>query len=114
MKQFPDINRYKQRLEILTLLKAQLEKDFDLSQALVLDDNALLAYEQLFTQLLPLVKNIDRSSSSGLAQLLYRIDVSESKILEALHSNPEQDYLEVATQHILERELIKVLTRLYF
>ena len=46
-----------------------------------------------------------------LVQLLYRIDVSEKKLREALDENKDKDSAEIIAELIIERQLQKIKTR---
>lgn len=47
----------------------------------------------------------------SLGAVLYRIDVNEQKIKRAMAATGSDERLELLTQHVLEREAVKVWTR---
>ena len=109
-----ELQAYSRRLEIIKLTAAQIQKDFDMAgYEIMFSGNEADAYNELFNQIMPVVKNLVESDYEKLMQLLYRIDVSESKIKNesALHDEPFHDLL---TRLIIYRELQKVVTRIYF
>ncbi|MGB0402803.1 MAG: hypothetical protein ACPGEG_01820 [Salibacteraceae bacterium] len=110
----PDINGYKNRLDIIEKVVTQLEKDLDLNFAIKLSNDPDLAYNELFTQTLPIIKNLANEPLFSFRQLMYRIDVSENKIAEAFNSESNKSEFEIYTHLIIERELQKVVTRLFF
>ena len=110
-----DISIYKNNEEIIRLTAAQVEKDFasngiDIS----FSGNIATAYDELFVQVKPVVKNLLENNRNKFSQLLYTIDLSERRANEIFADNSFADAVEKITQFILERELLKVITRKHF
>ncbi len=110
-----DISLYKNDAEIIKQAAAQVEKDFASNGIeIVFSGNTLTAYDELFLQVKPVVKNLLETNRTKFAQLLYTIDLSEQKANEIFANNSFPDAVEKITQFILERELLKVITRRHF
>lgn len=100
-----EIEKYRHDLEVIRNTALQVAKDFETYGFEVsLPVHELSAYEDLMAQLIPVVDKLMRKNPEQLSQLLYRIDVSEKQ--SAAASNARE-----LTHLILERELIKVITR---
>lgn len=100
-----EIEKYRQDLEVIRNTAKQVAKDFEpygIEINLPLDVGN--AYEDLKAQLIPALEKLMRKNPEQLSRLLYRIDVSEKQYADAVTA-PELSHL------ILERELIKVITR---
>ncbi len=110
-----DISVYKNNEEIIRLTAAQVEKDFAANGIEIsFSGNILTAYDELFLQVKPVVKNLLEKNRGKFSQLLYTIDLSEKKANEIFADNSFDESVEKITQFILERELLKVITRKHF
>lgn len=87
------------------------EKDFQLEKSyLNLDAQGEIGYDQAFLMMMRVVEDLMTKDFNRLINILYRIDVSEEKLKEALalsNDNPAS----VITKMILERQLQKVEIR---
>lgn len=87
------------------------EKDFKLEESyLDLASRTEIAYDQAFLLIMRVVEDLMTKDFNQLINVLYRIDVSEEKLKEALaltNDNPAS----IIAKMILERELQKVETR---
>lgn len=87
------------------------EKDFQLDKSyLNLEERQDIAYDQAFLMIMRVVEDLMAKDFNRLINILYRIDVSEEKLKEALalsNDNPAS----VVTKMILDRQLQKVETR---
>jgi|GEM_PF-787839 len=97
------------------LLLAQLEKDFqtsglDLPPAL----RAAQGFPALCEALLPVITLLLSRRTETFAQLLYRIDLSETQIKKAGAKTPEIDFPTLITRLIVLRELQKIVIRKRF
>lgn len=110
----PDLNKYKNRTDIVAKVAQQIEKDLQLNDALTVPENAEDGYLTLFNQVLPIIKSIALNSHEDLRQLMYLVDISEKKVAHEFSQNTSKPEFEIYTHLIVEREFIKVLTRLYF
>lgn len=106
------IEKGKREEKIIHMTAAQVMKDFaQFGVHLHFSGDTTRAYEELFDQLLPVIRRMTESGNRKLLALLYQIDVNPGKLRV---SKGNADEVEQITQSILERELVKVLTRLYF
>ena len=110
----PDINIYKTRIDIIKDVARQIEKDLNVDIPLKLSGNPNEAYQELYDQTFPRIKETANRALFSFKQLLYKIDVSEKKLTDAFRENIEMDEFEIYTHLIIERELQKVATRLLF
>lgn len=110
-----EIERAKYNAEIINLTAQQVIKDFN-QFGMDVSFSGLIysAYDELFDQLILHISNLLNSSYQRLMSLLYQIDVGEAKLAKLIDERPGSSVAEVITEAILERELLKVLTRLYF
>lgn len=109
------IEKSKQDQEILRLTVQQIIKDFSsfgLSVEFPPDLN--LVYENLFHQLENHIFALLTNDPQRLYALLYRIDISDSMIRSRRDIRYDQPMAHILTDLILERELKKVLFRLYY
>lgn len=94
---------------------AQIQKDFNMSGvSLTFTFGGNNSYQSLLEQLLQQVELLLAEHKSKLQTVLYRIDLSEKKLLQAHANLPHLSLQELITQEILIRELKKVMTRNYF
>lgn len=110
-----DISLYKNDVEIIKQTAAQVEKDFATNRIEIsFSGNTFTAYDELFPQVKMVVKNLLETNRTKFAQLLYTIDLSEQKTNEIFANNTFADSVEKIAHFILERELLKVITRKHF
>ena len=90
---------------------ALVEKDFKLEKSyLNLSERSDIAYDQAFLLVMRVVEDLMAKDFNQLINVLYRIDVPEEKLKEALaitNDNPAS----IISKMIIERELQKVATR---
>lgn len=87
------------------------EKDFQLEKSyLNLEGRKEIAYDQAFLLIMRVVEDLMTKDFKQLINVLYRIDVSEEKLKEALALSTDNP-ASVITKMILERQLQKVETR---
>lgn len=100
--------------EMIPKTLAQVEKDFALQGLKLSLDNSVEEYKDCVAMLAEAVEELDLIHSDNLAGVLYRVDLSEKAMREALtHSAPEKTYLMLADK-ILQRCFEKVLLRKKF
>jgi len=110
-----EIERAKFDAEIVALTAQQVIKDFmQFGMDVSFSGNIYSAYDELFDQLDVHITHLLNTSYQRLMSLLYQIDVGEAKLAKLIDDRPGSSISEVITEAILERELLKVLTRLYF
>ena len=113
--------------DIINETIAQIQKDFGMYNINIqFDGNTDNAYEQLMDGLTIEVKQLLANDKSKLQSILYRIDLSEVNIKNALRlastslsnqrlgSDSFENSNQVIAHEIIVRELKKVLTRNYF
>jgi hypothetical protein len=100
-----EIEKYRHDLEVIRNTALQVAKDFgSYGINIALPPDELNTYTDLKLQIIPVIEKMMQENPEQLRQLLYRIDVNEAK------SESSADASEIA-HLILERELIKVITR---
>jgi hypothetical protein len=107
------LTTYSSNKEILSLLVAQLSKDFEsckLAITIPFDASAPLIQESVFKAL----QKDTHSTHTQIQQLLYRIDVSEKLVEQIEDKNNLNQFIQSLTELIIKRELQKVLIRKYY
>jgi hypothetical protein len=89
-------------------LLTELEKDLQLSFPVH------LSMEQLQAHLADRINELIQTDFERLVGLLYRIDVSESKLKQCLKATPGEDTGKIMAALVIERELQKISTREHF
>ena len=106
------LEKSKREEEIVKLAAEQVIRDFErFGLEVKFSGKASEAYEELFSQLQEHIESLLLNNSSRLGALLYQIDVNQKKASKMLGNMTASEEL---THMILEREFIKVLTRIYF
>jgi predicted ATP-grasp superfamily ATP-dependent carboligase len=77
-------------------------------------DDGLVRSPDWYRQLVDAVNDLVVNDFSALIQILYRLDVSETKIRTALAANPVTDAAELIAKLLLERQLQKLEMRKHF
>jgi hypothetical protein len=109
------LQRYHSDREIIQMTADQLIKDMgEFSIQITFKGKKETPYKELYDQVEPVIQKLERKEPERLRALLYRIDISEKKIIAALSDSSEIDLSAFITDLILQRELQKVLTRIYF
>jgi|TARA_B110000881_G_C18383238_1_gene417197 hypothetical protein len=109
-----DLNGYKTRKEVLEKLIRQINKDLELRVDIEWDVDGNNLYQAILDKLAPVIERLIRQGNGRVEQLLYKIDVSEMKVKEAIDSAVETDPAIIFTHLILERELQKVVFRMMY
>lgn len=110
-----DITPYLNRLDILNDTAKQIIKDFGMvGLEIKFSRNADTAYDELFSQILPLIEKMQTENFQNFYSLMYRIDISEGQIKKAVEESKDKSFSEVVTDLILKRELLKVVMRRSF
>jgi len=111
-----ELIKSRKNLEIIQITAKQIQKDFQLfDETISFSGKEENAYKELSQQILPIIDRLLNLDSARFFSLLYTIDVKEKVIKDLLFSedkdkNPSKEITEL----IIERELLKVLTRKYF
>jgi hypothetical protein len=107
-----DLGPYFSKEELIRQTAVQLQKDVEsLGEGLEFS-RFPVSYDELYTCSLPLIRKLSLTRQEKLFQLLYRIDVSEEQVAEAITSGGEIS--ERITRLILLRELQKVVIRTFY
>jgi hypothetical protein len=70
-----------------------------------------LRNEQLFNQLADAVNQLIKQDFNRLISILYRIDVSESKLKDLLQTHPDKEAGKIIASLLIERQLQKIRMR---
>ncbi len=104
-----DLKPWFDKVEMIHDCVAQVQKDLgNYGIQLTFSGNVLTAYQELFQQLEPQLNQLIKRGSS-LMEILYRVDVDESKVKQVAELN--EPFSASLTRLILWRELQKVVTR---
>ncbi len=110
-----EISKYRDRVEILKEVAAQIEKDFyQFGFEVTFSGEPDGAYNELFSQINEHVAYMLSQDYHRLVLLLYQIDLSEKDILKNELKYPNMDKHQLLSELIIQRELKKVLIRNYF
>jgi hypothetical protein len=110
-----DLIQYHNDRRIVSKTADQVIRDFSrFGFEIGFPDDLEMAYDALFDQLSPVIKELMNQNTERLYSLLYSIDLSEHEIHIGLDEMPALKIYDSITHLILERELKKVLTREYF
>ena len=101
------------REELIRLTAEQIKKDFDwFDFEIRFSGKAESAYAQLFSQIEPFINKLISTNYEKLLSVLYRIDVSEKRISEAV--NKSENISAEITRLIIFRELQKVIIKKHY
>ena len=110
-----NINRHRNDREIVRKTSLQIIRDFDrFGIEIKFPENLHMAYDDLFGQILPVIRNLLTDNTTTLYSLLYTIDLNEKTIREGIADMKNLEVHEVISHLLLDRELRKVLTRDFF
>lgn len=110
-----DLIQYHNDEQVVRKTADQVIKDFaQFGIDIIFPGDLHMAYNDLFDQLAPHIRFLIRENQTKFYSLLYRIDLNESTIQKGSHTMSDLPLYDVITHLILERELMKVLTRIYF
>lgn len=110
-----ELGTYKNNQLIVDKVALQIQKDFQLyDEKIEFSGKQEAAYDELFDQIKPVIFRMLELDSVRFFSLLYAIDVEEKKLRTLLLGNEEADVATELTHLILERELLKVVTRQLF
>ena len=70
--------------------------------------------DKLRNQLIVLINELINKDFTGLVQLLYRVDINESKLKQALENLPEADTAPVIADFIIRRQWEKMQSKKNF
>jgi hypothetical protein len=100
--------------DLLAQVLNQLYKDVNLNpEELPWESDSELAYEKFYSGFRSHVDQRFNSNRSRFMQLMYRVDIPQSKYEQALRLTEDEDRIDKLTHLILNRVLQKVLTRIH-
>lgn len=67
--------------------------------------------EELYRSLAEYINHLIQKDFQKLVQLLYRIDVNETKLKQLLKDNPDKDAAPIISNLIIERQIQKIKSR---
>jgi hypothetical protein len=109
-----DIERYERSFDLLQEVVTQLNRDFQLNGFEVeFSGKTESAYQELTRQLVPVIDYMLENQADHFWNLLYFIDLNESKVKEALFGEGTNS-IQLLTDLILKRELQKVVIRNFY
>ena len=112
---FTDLSQYFNKLDLIKETAAQIIKDFDMfGLEIKFSGNAYNAYEELFEQIEPHINKLIKSNQQKFMSILYRIDLSEQQIQNAVKENYTEPFSDIVTDLIIKRELQKVVIRTHY
>jgi hypothetical protein len=110
-----NLDRYKNERVFLNESFLQLLKDAGRTGiALPESDEENWGFDELIVYLNPIIDRLFEVNSEKLFALFYTIDIPEKAIRGALNDNGPLGVSHAITKLIIERELLKVLTKAYF
>ena len=109
------LERSKKEEKYVLLTAEQVRKDFAMFGLEVeFSGQTAFAYNELFEQLNKHIAFLLDRNYEKLMSLLYQIDLGQKELQKAGQVNPYSTVAELITHMILEREMKKVLMRIYF
>jgi hypothetical protein len=98
--------------ELLKKFREQLSKDFEMSNALQylkpLDSDNYGNFHENIRQALDI---LNQKGYSNYQQLLYRVDISEKQVNNAINAEPLRNVLDVMADLVIKRILQKVILK---
>lgn len=91
-------------------LAKSLAKDFDIEET-QLTEHTLTSIQSKLTAIIKFLLDKDMGQ---LMNILYRIDVNESKIAKILSGSPVENIAEEITDLVIERQMQKIITRMKY
>lgn len=112
---FNNVSQYFNKLDLIQDTANQIIKDFDMfGLEIKFSGKAYNAYEELFEQIEPHIKNLIDTNQSKFMGILYRIDLNDEQIKKAVNENNSESFSEIITDLIIKRELQKVVIRKHY
>ncbi len=110
-----DLAKYRNDKELVELTSLQIKKDFALFGLVInYSENMDYSWQEVFDELEIQIRRLLEINSAKIISLLYQIDIPENKIIQRAEEQKERQLSDVVSEMIMERELKKVITRLYF
>lgn len=108
----PDVLHSLEKPDLFEKFKIQLNRDFELcgflEYAPQIQSNDL---NHIYEEVLKSITQLERKDSGGLMNLLYRIDLTELQIKQAIKKEPEKAMQHIMAELIIKRILQKVILK---
>jgi hypothetical protein len=110
-----NIDKLKTKLELIQLTAEQIIKDFgEFNFTITFSGNEQSAYHELTVQTTEIIKKLYKNEFTKLQSLLYRIDVNEKLVNEALKMGDISAISQQISHLIVEKSFMKVVYRKYY
>jgi len=108
-----NLSVYHKKVQFIQLTAEQIIKDFEVfGEDIQFSGNPDTAYQELKSQITPIIKRLLHNNRKKFLSLLYRIDVDEKEVDGAFTSSGAD--VDNIADLIIERELKKVVIREYY
>ena len=108
-----EYEKYRRQISYLRRVVEQIQKDFQVFDFDIrFSGDVEGACGELVAQIRPIVRELLNNDPERLMTLLYRIDLNETELRQAI--GEQDDFLEYLVDKILSRELQKVVLREHF
>lgn len=108
----PDVLHSLEKPDLFEKFKIQLNRDFELcgflEYAPQIKSNDL---NHIYDEVLKSIFQLEKKDSGGLMNLLYRIDLTELQIKQAIKKEPEKAMQHIMAELIIKRILQKVILK---
>lgn len=109
------LKKYRDDKEIIEATAKQIKKDFSLfGLEINYPEDQEFTWNELLVELEIQIRHLLEINSAKILSLLYQIDIPENKILKRVEDEKTRLMSEVVSEMIMEREIKKILTRMYF
>ena len=107
--------KYRYDLEIIRETAQQVIRDLSIHHYdIIFSGNEMTAYNELTSQLKPVIDEMYKTNRNGFRALLYQIDISESSFRKLVLQTSAEEFSLRLSEMIVQREFQKVLTRRFF
>lgn len=109
------IKKYRDDKKIIEQTARQIVKDFALfGLDIDFSEDVDYSWQEIFVELEKQIRYLLEINSAKILSLLYQIDIPEEKIIAKADLEKDRNLSDVVSEMIMDRELKKVLTRIYF
>ena len=107
-----ELAKYQDDSDVLKATFEQIQKDLgQYGLEAPIDIEGDTPFLKIFNNLRPVVEYLIEKDTPKLAQVIYRMDLNESKVAEALDNQSKENPVDALTLLIVEREMMKVVLR---
>jgi hypothetical protein len=109
------IEKFKTDQLLLMKTLAQIKKDFDfIGIEIQFGEEKNISFNGLAEKLQPEISELMQKNYQGFMNLLYRIDLNETRLKREISENKAQQVDRIIAELIIKRELQKVVIRSYY